>query len=70
MINHISLPFKIFDDGIVIAQNDLPHIFDRFYKGKQGNSGLGLSIALSAVEFMGGSIKAYNDGGAVLKIRL
>ncbi|MHB8131562.1 MAG: sensor histidine kinase [Mobilitalea sp.] len=60
---------KISDDGNGIAQNDLPHIFDRFYKGKQGNSGLGLSIALSAVEFMGGSIKAYNDGGAVFEIR-
>ena len=60
---------KISDDGNGIAQNDLPHIFDRFYKGKQGNFGLGLSIALSAVEFMGGSVKAYNEGGAVFEIR-
>jgi signal transduction histidine kinase len=61
---------KISDDGNGIAENDLPHIFERFYKGKKGNYGLGLSIALSAVEFMGGTIKAYNNGGAVFEVRL
>ncbi len=60
---------KISDDGSGIAPNDLPHIFDRFYKGKQGNFGLGLSIALSAVEFMGGSMIAYNNEGAVFEMR-
>jgi two-component system, OmpR family, sensor histidine kinase CssS len=61
---------KISDDGNGIAPNDLPHIFERFYKGKQGNFGLGLSIAQSAVEYMGGSIRAYNEEGAVFEIRL
>lgn len=61
---------KISDDGNGIDPNDLPHIFERFYKGKKGNQGLGLSIAKSAVELIGGSIKAYNHNGAVFELRL
>jgi two-component system sensor histidine kinase CssS len=61
---------RISDDGEGISESDLPHIFERFYKGKNGNFGLGLSIAKSAVEFMGGSIRAYNEKGAVFEIIL
>ncbi|MDF3002796.1 MAG: signal transduction histidine kinase [Bacillota bacterium] len=61
---------QISDDGDGISAEDLPHIFERFYKGKGGNFGLGLSIAKSAVEFMGGSITAYNSNGAVFEIRI
>lgn len=61
---------SINDDGEGFSQNDLAHIFDRFYKGKNGNFGLGLSIAKSAVDLMGGSIKAYNQNGAVFEIEL
>lgn len=61
---------KISDDGDGIAETDLPYIFDRFFKGEAGNFGLGLAIAKSAVEFMGGSITAYNQNGAVFEIRL
>jgi signal transduction histidine kinase len=62
---------RITDDGNGIADSDLPHIFERFYKGAGGNFGLGLAIAKSAVEFMGGSIRAYNDSaGAIFEIRL
>lgn len=61
---------KISDDGDGIFQKDLPHIFDRFYKGKKGNFGLGLSIAKSSVEAMGGQIKACNENGAVFEIEL
>jgi signal transduction histidine kinase len=62
---------RITDDGSGIAPEDLPHIFERFYKGKGGNFGLGLAIAKSAVEFMGGTVSAYNsDNGAVFEVRL
>ena len=61
---------RVRDDGEGISQKDLPHIFDRFYKGKKGNFGLGLSIAKSSVEFMGGNIRAYNDNGAVFELEL
>lgn len=59
------------DDGNGINENDLPHIFERFYKGKGGNFGLGLAIAKSAIECMNGSIKAQNtNSGAEFIINL
>ncbi|MCD7928097.1 MAG: HAMP domain-containing histidine kinase, partial [Oscillospiraceae bacterium] len=48
------------DDGVGIAPEDLPHVFERFYKGSQsGNgagSGLGLAIAKEAMKAMGEKI--------------
>lgn len=62
---------RITDDGDGIAEEDLQHIFERFYKGKGGNYGLGLAIAKSAVECMGGSIRAGNcETGAIFEIEL
>lgn len=62
---------RICDDGAGISENDIPHIFERFYKGKGGNFGLGLAIAKSAVHYQGGEIKAYNgEKGAVFEIVL
>lgn len=61
---------RISDDGEGISISDLPHIFERFYKGKNGNFGLGLSIAKSAIEYMGGKISAGNANGAVFEITL
>lgn len=62
---------RISDDGSGIPDADLPHIFERFYKGKKGSFGLGLAIAKSAIEYMGGNIKAYNaEYGAVFEIVL
>lgn len=61
---------RIKDDGEGISEKDLSYIFDRFYKGKNGNFGLGLSIAKSAIEVMNGTINAYNDNGAVFEIEI
>jgi signal transduction histidine kinase len=50
------------DTGVGIAPDDLPHIFDRFYRGASARdgdgaeSGLGLAIAKSLVELHGGAI--------------
>jgi signal transduction histidine kinase len=56
-----SVLLTITDNGIEVTQNDLPHLFDRFYRadssrGKQQGSGLGLSIARQLVHLHEGKI--------------
>ena len=62
------------DDGPGIPEQVLPRIFDRFYKGEQGGFGLGLSIARSGSEYMGGSVSAENkkqpQHGILFRLRL
>ena len=61
----------ISDDGPGITQEETEHIFDRFYKGKNGNHGLGLAIAKRSLEYMGGTIRAVNsESGAVFILTL
>ena len=57
------------DDGPGIAEEDLPHVFERFYKGKDGKHGLGLAITKSVAENYHGTLTARNDGGAVFEAR-
>ena len=60
----------ISDDGDGIAKEDLPHVFDRFYTGKTGNTGIGLALTKEIVKLHGGEIKAYNKNGAVFELSL
>ncbi|MCL2365836.1 MAG: HAMP domain-containing histidine kinase [Oscillospiraceae bacterium] len=62
----------IADDGAGIEPDAIAHVFERFYKGKDGNHGIGLSIVKSIVEQRGGHVTAGNrdEGGAVFKISL
>lgn len=55
-----------------VPTNDLPHVFERCYKGRGGNFGIGLAIAHSAAEKMEGRIEAANQkgGGAVFTLFL
>jgi two-component system sensor histidine kinase CssS len=69
-VNANEAILHISDDGDGIPEADLPHLFERFYKGKNGNFGLGLAIAYSAVTALGGRIEAGNDSGAVFTITL
>ncbi|MGC8461511.1 MAG: ATP-binding protein [Candidatus Dormibacteria bacterium] len=61
---------EVHDDGPGIPPEDLPHIFERFYRGEKtrsredGGSGLGLSIVQGLVESQGGSIKVVSSEGA------
>jgi signal transduction histidine kinase len=69
---------RIQDNGIGIAEADLPHIFDRFYRAhsdrsrQTGGTGLGLAIALAIVKSHQGSIqvKSQLGKGSIFTIRL
>jgi two-component system, OmpR family, sensor histidine kinase MprB len=63
------------DDGPGIAADDLPLVFDRFYRSPAARgtpgSGLGLAIVRQAAQLHGGAVTAENSGhGAVLRLRL
>ena len=60
--NENTVSLRVQDNGTGIAPEDLPYVFDRFYRGEksrqrqEGESGLGLAIAKSLVEAQGGSV--------------
>ena len=66
---HVTI--RIQDDGDGIAEEDLPHIFDRFYMGRSGKSGIGLALTKEIVHLHKGTIRAYNgETGAVFEISI
>lgn len=66
-----NVQISIRDDGDGFLTEMLPHLFDRFYRGRDGNIGLGLAIAKSAVHLIGGDIFAKNEQiGAVFEVVL
>ncbi len=68
---HDQLVIDVTDNGAGIYADDLPHIFDRFYradrsrsrKKKRSGSGLGLSIAHRLVELHGGKLEVCSQAG-------
>ena len=66
---HVTI--RIQDDGDGIAEEDLPRIFDRFYMGKSGKSGIGLALTKEIVHLHKGTIRARNgDTGAVFEMSI
>ena len=62
---------RIQDNGDGIAEADLPHIFDRFYMGKSGKSGIGLALTKEIIHLHKGRICACNgEPGAVFEISI
>lgn len=73
--NPLYVEILIWDDGKGFDVEDIPHLFERFYRGKQENGngiGIGLSLAHSIFEMQNGNITARNmpDGGACFEIRV
>ncbi|MBQ2230712.1 MAG: HAMP domain-containing histidine kinase, partial [Oscillospiraceae bacterium] len=65
---------RVTDDGPGFENEDIPHIFERFYKGKNAadsSVGIGLALARSIITAQNGAISAKNgkDGGARFIIR-
>ena len=66
---HVTI--RIQDDGDGIAAEDLPHIFDRFYMGQSGKSGIGLALTKEIIHLHKGTIRACNvETGAVFEISI
>lgn len=73
--NPLYTEILICDEGEGFAKEDIPHLFERFYRGqraKGGGIGLGLSIAKAILESENGTIYAKNlpEGGACFEIRI
>jgi len=76
---HVELRDRVLtvrDDGAGIAPEDLPHVFDRFYRGAEARSrpgsGLGLAIVRQVCDQLGGSISAEPapGGGTLMRMSL
>lgn len=67
-----QIVIRVSDDGKGIETDAMPHIFERFYKGSDGNHGIGLSLVKSIIEQHNGIVTAENseNGGAVFTITL
>ena len=73
--NPIYAEILIWDDGEGFCPEDIPHLFERFYRGKKAapnGIGIGLALAKSIFELQNGNITARNlpDGGACFEIRV
>jgi signal transduction histidine kinase len=69
-----TLVAQVRDNGPGIAPEDLPYVFEAFYRGspsrREPGLGLGLAIVQSVVDQHGWTIGVHNDGGAVFTVRI
>ncbi|MHB1343426.1 MAG: sensor histidine kinase [Thermoleophilia bacterium] len=62
--------FEVRDSGIGIPEEDLPHVFERFYRVEKSRSvtggglGIGLAVVKSLVEQMGGRVRVESERGS------
>jgi two-component system OmpR family sensor kinase/two-component system sensor histidine kinase BaeS len=68
--NDQRMELWVSDTGAGVSREDLPHIFDRFYKSRESRgTGLGLAIAKDLITAHGGDISAQSDSGHGTTIR-
>ena len=72
--NPLYTEILIWDEGDGLAKEDIPHLFERFYRGKnasEGGIGIGLALAKEIIERQNGTIRARNKpgDGALFEIR-
>lgn len=69
---------SVSDSGVGISENNVPHVFDRFYRvdasrsAQRGGTGLGLAIAKAIVEAHGGTVRCESEleRGSTFSVRL
>ena len=62
---------KVSDDGAGIDKEDIPHIFERFYKGKGGKFGIGLSMASDIAKLHKGRLEVVSgENGTIFTLIL
>lgn len=71
--NPLYTEIRIWDDGEGFAKEDIPHLFERFYRGQnagEGGIGIGLALSKEIIERQNGTIQAKNrpEGGALFEI--
>jgi signal transduction histidine kinase len=72
----VFIKIDIADDGIGVSKNDLPHVFERFYRADKSHNGSGVGLGLSIVKWIaelhGGEVSARNkkDRGMVVSVLL
>ena len=67
MVTHTSVYTKIViaDNGQGISEDEISHVFERFYRGKNAapdSTGIGLALTQSIVQADGGKIRVDSDG--------
>lgn len=72
--NPLYVQIRIWDEGEGFSREDLPRLFERFYRGKKAKYtgiGIGLSLSKAIIEMQNGIIRAFNlpNGGACFEIR-
>ena len=71
-----AIRIEVSDTGMGIETDDLPHVFDRFYRADRsrtptsGGVGLGLAIVKSIVELHGGSVDVSSEVGMGTQFRM
>ncbi len=72
--NPLYTQIRIWDTGAGFAKEDIPHLFERFFRGRQaekGGIGIGLALSKAIIEKQNGTISARNlvEGGACYEVR-
>lgn len=75
--NALATTITITDTGPGISEEDLPHIFERFYRGSMISSdpapegfGIGLALAQALISVQGGTLRACNDPEAGARFQI
>ncbi len=71
--NSLFTLVTVTDSGPGFAPEDIPHLFERFYRGRQSSEngyGIGLALAQQIIRAQGGTLRAFNTpGGACFEIK-